>query len=208
MKECMRFIFGASIKQMNPRNVSYCFELLGLDFMVDAAGQMNTRNVSYCFELLRRDFMVDAAAALRQVILTVVNTIPSLLACASISVRDGTSCTHPSIVGSTIASSPSFTHATLRQVVLIEVNTSPALFRQGRYLTDLLPRVIEEVVQRVVDPYFPPPPDSEFKLPEKTDYFEELELVDCGMEAPRGAVRGKSIPTRAKVATSASGTWR
>ena len=33
------------------------------------------------------------------------------------------------------------------QVFLIEVNTSPALFRAGKYLTELLPKVIEEVVQ-------------------------------------------------------------
>ena len=32
---------------------------------------------------------------------------------------------------------------------LIEVNTSPALVRHGEVLKDLLPRVIEEVVQKV-----------------------------------------------------------
>ena len=35
------------------------------------------------------------------------------------------------------------------QVYLIEVNTSPALVRHGEVLKDLLPRVIEEVVQKV-----------------------------------------------------------
>lgn len=35
------------------------------------------------------------------------------------------------------------------QVYLIEVNTSPALYRHGQVLTDLLPILIEEVVQKV-----------------------------------------------------------
>ncbi len=35
------------------------------------------------------------------------------------------------------------------QVYLIEVNTSPALYRHGQVLTDLLPVLIEEVVQKV-----------------------------------------------------------
>jgi len=34
-------------------------------------------------------------------------------------------------------------------VYLIEVNTSPALYRHGQVLTDLLPVLIEEVVQKV-----------------------------------------------------------
>lgn len=37
----------------------------------------------------------------------------------------------------------------LLQVYLVEVNTSPALFRVGAVLTELLPRVVEEVVQKV-----------------------------------------------------------
>ena len=36
------------------------------------------------------------------------------------------------------------------QVYLIEVNTSPALYRHGQVLTDLLPVLIEEVVQKVI----------------------------------------------------------
>jgi len=54
-----------------------------------------------------------------------------------------------------VSPSPSAT-----QVYLIEVNTSPALFRSGSVLSDLLPRVIEELVQKVLDPLFPPPPDQ------------------------------------------------
>ena len=43
------------------------------------------------------------------------------------------------------------------QVYLIEVNTCPALALRGAVLQDLLPRVMEEVVQKAVDPLFPPP---------------------------------------------------
>jgi len=39
----------------------------------------------------------------------------------------------------------------------IEVNTSPALFRHGRCLTEMLPRMMEECVQKCVDVVFPPP---------------------------------------------------
>ena len=38
------------------------------------------------------------------------------------------------------------------------MNTCPALAQRGAVLQDLLPRVMEEVVQRAVDPLFPPPP--------------------------------------------------
>lgn len=44
------------------------------------------------------------------------------------------------------------------QVYLIEVNTCPALGCHGAVLQDLLPRVIEEVVQKAIDPLFPPRP--------------------------------------------------
>jgi tubulin--tyrosine ligase len=40
---------------------------------------------------------------------------------------------------------------------LIEMNTSPALFREGRYLLEMLPRMIEEVVQKCVHTVFPAP---------------------------------------------------
>lgn len=42
------------------------------------------------------------------------------------------------------------------QVYLIEVNTCPALACHGAVLEDLLPRVMEEVVQKAIDPLFPP----------------------------------------------------
>lgn len=41
------------------------------------------------------------------------------------------------------------------QVYLIEVNSCPALALQGKVLERLLPQVIEEVVQKAVDPLFP-----------------------------------------------------
>ncbi|KXZ48029.1 TTL4 protein [Gonium pectorale] len=72
---------GGGVSLLNPCGRRYCFELLGLDFMLDEEGRL----------------------------------------------------------------------------YLIEVNTSPALFRAGAYLADLLPRVVEEVAQRAIDTVFPPP---------------------------------------------------
>lgn len=45
--------------------------------------------------------------------------------------------------------------------ILIEVNTSPALFRHGKYLTEMMPRMMEALVRLTVDATFPPPPDAE-----------------------------------------------
>lgn len=47
---------------------------------------------------------------------------------------------------------PSVSTCYILQVYLIEVNTSPALYRHGQVLTDLLPVLIEEVVQKVSMP--------------------------------------------------------
>ncbi|PNW83994.1 hypothetical protein CHLRE_04g212550v5 [Chlamydomonas reinhardtii] len=82
MRHCVAALLGASAHLLNPLRLGGCWELLGLDFMLDDAGGL----------------------------------------------------------------------------YLIEVNTSPALFRAGAYLSDLLPRLVEEVVQRAVDPLFPPLP--------------------------------------------------
>ncbi|KAK3242713.1 hypothetical protein CYMTET_47602 [Cymbomonas tetramitiformis] len=57
---------------------------------------------------------------------------------------------------------------------LIEVNTSPALFRHGRVLTEMMPRMIEEVAQKVVDRVFPP--DDPADLPEPLNCFEQVPL--------------------------------
>ncbi|GLI69399.1 hypothetical protein VaNZ11_014003 [Volvox africanus] len=81
MRRCVVALFSAAGPLLNPQRLGHCFELLGLDFMLDAEGGLH----------------------------------------------------------------------------LLEVNTSPALFRAGSYLSDLLPRLVEEVVQKVVDPLFPPP---------------------------------------------------
>eukprot|EP00736_Rhodelphis_marinus_P009410 Rmarinus@m.5037 len=43
------------------------------------------------------------------------------------------------------------------EVSLIEVNTSPALFLKGKYLQYLIPRVLEECLQKGLDPILPKP---------------------------------------------------
>ena len=63
-------------------------------------------------------------------------------------------------------------------VRLIEVNTSPALFRHGRALTELFPALMEELFQKVVDPLFPPPPGTE--PPPALDRFELVPLGPGG----------------------------
>lgn len=57
---------------------------------------------------------------------------------------------------------------------LIEVNTSPALFRHGKVLTEMMPRMIEEVAQKVVDRVFPP--DDPADLPEPLNCFEQIPI--------------------------------
>ena len=63
------------------------------------------------------------------------------------------------------------------------MNTSPALFRHGAVLTDLLPRVIEEICQKVVDPIFPPPEGASRPGPTLDD-FVPLE-IDLGRKPTR-----------------------
>ena len=85
MVEAVRHVFTATLAGMNPPgpgHKEHCFELFGLDFMLDEKGRP----------------------------------------------------------------------------VLIEINTSPALFRHGRCLTEMMPRMMEECVQKCVDVVFPPPP--------------------------------------------------
>lgn len=99
IKTCLAQVFPVAVKRMRPANRAGCFEVFGLDFMLD------------------RDL----------------------------------------------------------RAYLIEINTSPALFRKGRCLSDLLPRVIEETMQRALDPHFPPPPG--FRLDaDPLDAFEEIKL--------------------------------
>ena len=59
-------------------------------------------------------------------------------------------------------------------VQLIEVNTSPALFRKGAHLKELLPQVMEEVLQKALDPWFPPPQHASY--PDKLNVFEEIPI--------------------------------
>ena len=40
MRECVKRLFDLVAGKMNPRNLQHCFELLGLDFMIDAKGQV------------------------------------------------------------------------------------------------------------------------------------------------------------------------
>lgn len=40
MRECVKRLFELVARKMNPRNLQHCFELLGLDFMIDAKGQV------------------------------------------------------------------------------------------------------------------------------------------------------------------------
>jgi hypothetical protein len=93
------------------------------------------------------------------------------------------------------------------QVYLIEVNSCPALSLRGAVLQDLLPRVMEEAVQKAIDPLFPvpprttpassdePPADAQHARapPAKLSGFVPLPLV----AAPRRSLaeRSSSMPT-------------
>lgn len=111
MKEIVRHVFKASLPRLNPKHLDYCFELFGLDFMLDTTGS----------------------------------------------------------------------------VFLIEINTGPALQRHGKVLEELMPKVIEEVVQKAVDPFFPPPPGE--TLTEPT--LEQFELLNLAEDPER--VVGKQL---------------
>ncbi|GIL74639.1 hypothetical protein Vretimale_2279 [Volvox reticuliferus] len=114
MRRCVAALFSAAVPLLNPRRLGHCFELLGLDFMLDAEGAL----------------------------------------------------------------------------YLIEVNTSPALFRAGAYLSDLLPRLVEEVVQKVVDPLFPPPPPTaggyQAQAVNAVEHAEPSEATPMSASAPSG----------------------
>jgi hypothetical protein len=40
MREAVRHVFGMALPRLNPRGLSFCWELLGMDFMIDRAGQV------------------------------------------------------------------------------------------------------------------------------------------------------------------------
>jgi hypothetical protein len=96
------------------------------------------------------------------------------------------------------------------QVYLIEINTSPALFRAGAYLSDLLPRVIEEVVQKCVDPIYPPPPGTPaHSLPVPLDGFQPVDLMQfpgAASGSPALLRKSSSIGSRARGTTPDKGT--
>ena len=86
------------------------------------------------------------------------------------------------------------------RTALIEVNTSPALLSRGDFLTAMLPRLVEECVQKAVDTVFVPPPGV--ARPEPLDRFELVEV-------PRTPVAGVTTfadATAAASSSAASGT--
>tara|TARA_B110000879_G_scaffold200551_1_gene274649 strand:- start:383 stop:1882 length:1500 start_codon:yes stop_codon:yes gene_type:complete len=75
--------------------------------------------------------------------------------------------------------------------VLLEINTSPALFRHGEVLKTMLPLMMEEVVCLTVDAVFPPPNGGEkndknnegISSPKKETRFKRLDvLVDVTLD--------------------------
>lgn len=87
------------------------------------------------------------------------------------------------------------------------MNTSPALFRAGKYLAELLPRVIEEVVQKTVDVALPPPAGTEIDL---LDGFELLSRLSAETESTLTDSFGKLNNDRAPegIRHTASGRWK
>jgi len=86
-------------------------------------------------------------------------------------------------------------------VQLIEINTSPALFRRGRHLSEMLPRLIEETLQRCLDPLFPPPPGA--TPPPQLDSFELVELSSPTAAAKAAAAAAAAAATAAAAAAIA-----
>ena len=63
------------------------------------------------------------------------------------------------------------------KVYLVEVNTSPALFRKGKYLKELLPPLIEEVLQKTLDVSSKPPLNYQYPPPHSNlSTFEQLKI--------------------------------
>ena len=156
MHECVRQLFGQVAGKLNPRGLRHCFELLGLDFMIDEKGQVRGAGPPLCLY-----------------------------------------CTIVALIFAPLQAPPASLAS--RQVFLIEVNTSPALFRAGQYLTELLPRVIEEVVQKAVDVVLPPPEGAAI---EQLDGFERVELAGGLSDGGGGAQPSRSLKQ------SASGRWK
>ena len=182
MWEAARAAFVATHGRLNPNRHAHCFELLGLDFMVDADLWARTWHCCMC----------DAEAWRALVSLMGMHQLPvarlcefertqhAMHACMAQHawmpsmhdaglVADRAVCRLPRadeapyhITGSQPCEH--FQRRRMLQVYLIEVNTSPALYRCCSLLAELLPPVLEEVVQRCVDPYFPPPPSAQLPV--------------------------------------------
>lgn len=58
--------------------------------------------------------------------------------------------------------------------LLLEVNMNPALQRKGRHLEQMLPNMIEELVQITLDPIFPPPKGTAADLPKPLNRFQKI----------------------------------
>lgn len=85
------------------------------------------------------------------------------------------------------------------RLLLIEVNTQPALGRHGHVLQDLMPRMMEEVVQKAIDPLFPPPADVALA--------REKSVVSSGGEgccASSNSSNSVATPERATLSSSNS----
>jgi hypothetical protein len=91
---------------------------------------------------------------------------------------------------------------------LIEINTSPALFRHGAVLRRALPLMMEEVCRLTLDRVFPPPTghdrvestekgevtrDREKKEKEKARFRELDVVVDLAVESSGSAVRARRL---------------
>ena len=92
-------------------------------------------------------------------------------------------------------------------VQLIEANTSPALFQRGAYLTDMLPRLIEETFQKAIDPVRPPPPSCPAEArPQPLDRFERVELPSplqpCMQPSRAGKAAAVNTPAASGVPTA------
>lgn len=54
MKECAAAIFRHVTSKLNPMNISYCFELFGVDFMVDESGKVYLIEINTSPALFRK----------------------------------------------------------------------------------------------------------------------------------------------------------
>ena len=82
---------------------------------------------------------------------------------------------------------------------LIEINTSPALFRHGEVLRTTLPKMMEEVCRLTLDCVFPAPPGHERvasagSRPEAPRRFRKLDVVVDLAVASQRADRARRAP--------------